>query len=312
MNALQRTKSSRLKRLAFQLMIVSAAAGGGYLFSSHLWQDRMRKEHEKTQEENKIFRQKEQSYLRQIADLNLQAGTFRFYEWPEKGYPPEVQAVIKEKFVNRRQNPYPAFKTAPLTSDLIISADSLKDGKKGRPLSHMSDRHLAQELQHWSAATNAAIDKGDDDAYLKNSRQLLRFSLGAMRKFSRRHPENLKYLEMDESSLQSEFYAKSQIFMTKIDSHFYVDKESLKKDAHEIFFIENMRRYRKVSQDVNMVVEGLAVKYREEVRKDSVNFERQKAERRDSLLQEAQKPKLPKLNLEGFVLPSIFKTSRQK
>lgn len=289
-------KNPKFKRLALRVGIVLLAAGA-FKTNQNMWQEKMKRQGQE-------FAAAKQKYEKRIHELELQAGVFRFYEHHPSGARYEdLKAIDDKKFVNARGNPYEVFKPKEVSSELILTADSLIDSLGVKIVDNWSLEDLRLKRNELREKMSAAVEADSGKVFLQSADAYLKLTLADLCKINRDYPHEVtKALERNDEANQREAMVMLNVIKTKFKAKYYVSERQYWHDAVKVYAAEDVSNYRIVAAAMNETVDYLTrTVYRRQVREDSLAFEAQKQASRDSLFQEAKKIKLPVLRLQRFV-----------
>lgn len=299
---LLKTKSPRMKKIVIGLSLV-VASGSGYVFNDVLWRSKVR-------ELEAASAQKELSLNEEIARLktSMMPRPQIFEQYHESGVELGLwNEVANQKFRSSKRNPYEKLRLegeAAQYPDLKL--DSLFRVKPEVAEVLRSFYQYDQKSKKRRSHLEKMFEGGTDSAFFAAASAELNRTRAALHVMNRRSGGTLrKMLHDSDSRLETAMKQTTEMILLKDKHKMYLkyDAEGLvdrnatvrafEEDADKAWFARDVLFYRRAAAMVNYRLDTLNVKLREEIKADSLAFERKKEAKLDSLVQEAHSYKVP-------------------
>ncbi|MBR5598450.1 MAG: hypothetical protein IKW39_00250 [Alphaproteobacteria bacterium] len=238
---------------------------------------------------------------KKISELNeknkiLSDTSFRFYEHLVNGANyEEFKKVSDAEFVRNSENIYEKYRPQALSEDLILSLDSACDIKKVKH-NTLFDKQMNDFEKFSNSDTITDI--------LKNGQIFLNSTLELMAHQNKALGNSLtRILNNSDEENDREFKARYFMFKVKTKNQMYSNSYNLMSDYYKAIFLKNTTVYKRTASYLNNIVDSLSLEYEQSIEKDSVEFERKKNQKLDSILNNP--PKEKNISFKDYAL--IFK-----
>lgn len=299
---LLKTKSPRMKKILIGLSLV-VAGSGGYILNNALWQSKV-KQLEAESAKKEILLQKQITQLKSETAARPQI----FPEYHESGAKLEDwNAVAYQKFVSKKRNPYEKLRLkgeAEMYPDLKL--DSAFKSKPEVVEVLRSFYHYDQGSGKRRHDLEKAFENGSDSVFFAMAAAEINRTRAGLYVMNARNGGALhKMLNDSDARLETERKTTTQMVMLKDKHEMYIkynqeglfDREAtlraFEKDADKAFFARDVLYYRRAAALLNFRLDSLNVKIKNEIKADSMVFEKQKEAKLDSLVREANAHKFP-------------------